>query len=244
MDRANFLSVVLAVTASASRRVTTTMKWTTIAGIAVPDTQLANEATAIARSSEPIEIFNHSLRTYLFAEIIARAKNIPHDAEIVYIASILHDTGLSARFMSANYPFEVDGANVARKLLAKHRTSEVRSSLAWDAIALHDNGGIAQHKQNEVSLVNSGVSADFGAFLDIMTRSDIQAVLEAAPRTGFINTFVHAAARVAKKKPLASAHSFVADVGYRKVPNFSLPNFCDEVKEDPFASYAVHTRLK
>ena len=208
-----------------------------IAGVRVPDTQLAREAARIALAAEPIEIYNHSLRSFLFAELIAKAKKIEHDVELVYVASILHDTGLSRRYMSARYPFEVDGANTARALLEKHGVSGRRQDLAWDAIALHDNGGIAQHKQTEVMLVNSGVSADFGAYLDILARKDILLVLEAAPRTRFIDVFLNAAASVAKRKPFASAHSFVADVGYCKVPGFHLPSFCSVVKEDPFANY-------
>ncbi|MBV8339622.1 MAG: HD domain-containing protein, partial [Candidatus Eremiobacteraeota bacterium] len=81
----------------------------TIAGVTVPDSALARRATQIARAAEPVEIFNHSLRTYLFAELIARAKRLPHDPELVYIASILHDTGMSPAHMSATNPFEVDG---------------------------------------------------------------------------------------------------------------------------------------
>jgi HD domain len=208
-----------------------------IAGVTVPDTKLAREATDIARSTELPEIFNHSLRTYLFAELIAKAKNISHDIEIVYIASILHDTGLSPVHMSPRYPFEVDGANIVKSLLRKHGVSQVRSDLAWDAVALHDNGGIAQHKQSEVMLVNAGVGADFGAYLDVLSRAAVADVLEAAPRTHFIEAFLGAAAAVAKHKPLAAAHSFVADVGYCKVPGFHIPSFCDEVRTDPFVGY-------
>lgn len=208
-----------------------------IAGISVPDTKLAREATSTAKAALPPEIFNHSLRTYLFAELIAKAKKIDHDAEIVYVASILHDTGMSSKHMSESRPFEVDGAELAKQLLSKYRVSESRSDRAWDAIALHDNGGIASHKQAEVRLVNAGVGADFGGYLDLMKRDRIIAVLNAAPRTHFIDVFIAATAAVAKKKPFAAAHSFVADVGYRKVQGFTLPNFCDEVVDDPFAGY-------
>lgn len=208
-----------------------------IGGISVPDTRLAKEATAIAKAALPAEIFNHSLRTFLFAELIAKVKKIDHDAEIVYVASILHDTGMSPKYMSARRPFEVDGANVARKLLAKHGVADVRADLAWDAVALHDNGGIASQKQAEVMLVNAGVGADFGGYLELMSRPQIIRVLKAAPRDRFIDVFINASAVVAKRKPDSCAHSFVADVGYRKVPGFQLANFCDEVKEDPFASY-------
>ena len=208
-----------------------------IAGVTVPDTPMARDANDIARSALPVEIFRHSFRTYLFAELIARAKKISHDAEMVYVASILHDTGLSEKYMSVNHPFEVDGANVARELFKKHLIPATRSDIAWDAVALHDNGGIAQQKQPEVMLVNSGVGADFGAYLDILDREDIVNVLEAAPRTNFIDVFLEAAATVARRKPLTTAHSFVADVGYCKVPGFHLPSFCDGVNDDPFAGY-------
>jgi hypothetical protein len=198
---------------------------------------LARQASSIAREAVPVEIFNHSLRTYLFAELIARAKHVSHDSELVYVASILHDTGMAPQHMSTDNPFEVDGANVARKLLSEHGISGVRSDLTWDAVALHDNGGIARHKQTEVMLVNAGVGADFGSYLELLKREDILAVLEAAPRTNFIEVFLDAAAAVAKRKPLTTAHSFVADVGYCKVPGFHLPSFCEAVKTDPFADY-------
>jgi hypothetical protein len=209
-----------------------------IAGIAVPDTDLANEATQIAKASLPVEIFNHSLRTFLFAELIAKAQKIDHDTEIVYVASILHDTGMSSAHMSADRPFEVDGAFVARDLLVKHGVSSPRTDTTWDAIALHDNSPIAMHKQTEVQLVNAGIGAEFGGFFDVLTRGQIVDVLAAAPRTKFLDVFIDACAVLAKKKPLASAHSFVADVGYRRVKGFSLPNFADEVASgDPFAPY-------
>ncbi len=237
MHRSTFLNALLAIAAAAPAHAGTIGAAKRIAGVAIPDTPLAMEALAIARSVEPAPILNHSLRTYLFAELIAKAKNIHHDVEIVYVASILHDTGLSAKYMSAANPFEVDGANVAQSLLARHGVSQSRTSLAWDAIALHDNGGIARHKQTEVMLVNAGVAADFGASLDTIGGTGIVAVLDAAPRAHFVDAFLAAAAVVAKRKPFASAHSFVADVGYCKVPGFHLPSFCDEVKPDPFAAY-------
>ena len=235
MNRAMFLGALY--TVGAAPAVADAAASQEIAGLRVPDTQLAREATQIARSVEPPEIFNHSLRTFLFAELVAKLKKIEHDQEIVYVASILHDTGMSEQYMSASYPFEVDSASVARTLLAKYGVSQMRQDLAWDAIALHDNGGIAQHKQPEVALVNAGVGADFGSYIDALDRTDVKRVLRAAPRTNFIDAFLGAAAVVAKRKPGASAHSFVADVGYCKVPGFHLTSFCDAVKEDPFAGY-------
>src|SRR5580700_10629188 len=185
-----------------------------IAGITIPDTPLAKEATATARSALPQEIFNHSLRTFLFAELIAGAKGVPHDAEAVYVA-----------------------ANLARRILNRHSVVGARADLIWDAISLHDAGGIARWKAAEVMLVNAGVSADFGAYLSLLPKSDVIAVLSTAPRTGFIPVFLEAVASVARRKPYATGNCFVTDVAVRMVPGFHLENFCDEVKEDPFADY-------
>ena len=208
-----------------------------IAGVSIPDTALTREAEQLARASEPLEIFNHSLRTYLFAQLLAQARKIDHDSELVFVASILHDTGLSAQYMSPTHRFEADGANLARQLLARHAITGERADRVWDAIALHDNGGLARWKQPEVQLVNAGVNSDFGGNLSEMRREDILAVLSAAPRQNFIEAFLNACAVVAAKKPAATGGSFVADVGYRRVPGFHLENFCDAVKDDPFKSF-------
>jgi hypothetical protein len=188
--------------------------------------------------SEPPEIFNHSLRVFLFAELIAKAKALPHDSEAVYVAAILHDAGLVPAHMSATERFEVDGANFAREILARHGVTGARADLVWDAISLHDSGGIARWKQPEVMLVNAGVSADFGGYLDLMQRGDVVAVLARAPRTRFIPVFLEAVAGVAKRKPHATGNCFVTDVAYRMVPGFHLENFCDAVREDPFAAFS------
>ena len=130
--------------------------------------------------------------------------------------------------------------SAVRLLRAEH------SSTAGDHLRFHQENRnhtdvvetvhkIAQHKQPEVMLVNAGVNADFGAYLDSMATADVKQILEAAPRTNFYEAFVAAAAVVAKRKPSACAHSFVADIGYCKVPGFHLPSFCDAVKVDPFA---------
>jgi hypothetical protein len=235
MQRSDFLNAFGAI--AATTLVGAAPPPNTVAGIAIPDTALANEATDLAQAAEPAEIFNHSLRTFLFAELFGRVRGVAHDAEAVYIASILHDTGLTPQYMSPHDRFEVDGANLSREVLKRHGVAGPRSDLVWDAISLHDDGGIARWKQPEVMLVNAGVAADFGAHLDVMSHGDVVAILQAAPRTGFIPVFLAAVAAVAKQKPLATGNSFVTDVAYRMVPGFHLDNFCDDVKDDPFAGY-------
>jgi hypothetical protein len=70
-----------------------------------------------------------------------------------------------------------------------------------------------------------------------MQRNDVVAVLTTAPRNGFIPVFLDVVASVARRKPQATGGCFVTDVAYRMVPGFHLENFCDAVKQDPFAGY-------
>ena len=237
MDRSDFLNGMAVIAATVPLRGGPASPARSVAGINVPDSPLARDAATEARHSLPAEIFNHSLRTFLFAELLSKARAIDHDVEAVYVASILHDTGLSTAHMSDNYRFEVDGANLAREILLKHGVSGQRADIVWDAIALHDSS-LARWKGPEVRLVSNGVNADFGAFLNDFDKAEVRAILAAAPRTNFIPAFLAAVAAVAKKKPNATGTCFVTDVAYRMVPGFHLDNFVDAVSgEDPFAGF-------
>jgi len=67
-----------------------------IAGVSVPDGPLIRAAIDYAqRLSEPY-LFNHAMRSWLFAELIGRTKGMNCDREVVAIGTILHDIGLTA----------------------------------------------------------------------------------------------------------------------------------------------------
>src|SRR5262245_37263852 len=84
-----------------------------VAGVSLPDSPLIAAAIEYAqRLSEPY-LFNHSMRSWLFAELIGSAKRIDYDREVVAVGTILHDIGLAADVTGPNR-FEVNGANAAR----------------------------------------------------------------------------------------------------------------------------------
>src|SRR5262249_15114041 len=83
-----------------------------IAGISVADTPLIAAVIEHAqRVSEPY-LFNHAMRSWLFAEAIGRTKGLVYDREVVAIGTILHDIGLTASVSGPNR-FEVNGADAA-----------------------------------------------------------------------------------------------------------------------------------
>src|SRR5262245_64066421 len=87
-----------------------------IAAVTVPDNSLITAVIEYAqRISEPY-LFNHAMRSWLFAEVIGRMKGIAYDREIVAIGTILHDIGLTASVSGPNR-FEVNGAGAELALI-------------------------------------------------------------------------------------------------------------------------------
>ena len=83
-----------------------------LAGVSVPNGPLITAVIEHAqRLSEPY-LFNHAMRSWLFAEAIGRIKGIDYDCEVVAIGTILHDIGLTASVSGPNR-FEVNGADAA-----------------------------------------------------------------------------------------------------------------------------------
>ena len=82
-----------------------------IAGVSVADSPLITAVIEYARRLSEPYLFNHAIRSWLFAETIGRMKGIDYDHEIVAIGTVLHDIGLTASVSGPNR-FEVNGADV------------------------------------------------------------------------------------------------------------------------------------
>src|SRR3569832_2512061 len=84
-----------------------------LAGVSVPDTPLISRAIEFARERTEAYLFNHAMRSWLFAALFAQRKQAEHDAEVLAVTTILHDIGLAESF-DGPLRFEVEGANAAR----------------------------------------------------------------------------------------------------------------------------------
>src|SRR4051812_35862572 len=91
-----------------------------VAGIRLPDSTIANQATELLREHGGELLYNHSLRTFLFAALKGKQNHLGFDAELLYVSTMFHDLGLTEHYRSADKRFEVDGANAARDFLRGH----------------------------------------------------------------------------------------------------------------------------
>src|SRR3954451_1967659 len=173
-----------------------------IAGIRIPDSKLAREATDLLREYGTPLLFAHSLRVYLFGALRGRSRGLKVDRELLYIGAVFHDLGLTPKYRSPDHRFEVDSANAARGFLRSHGIDEAGATVVWDAIALHTTPEIPWHKRPEVALVQGGVEVDvLGNGRDEIPPVDLDAVLAAYPRVDFARGIVRAFADGFAHKP-------------------------------------------
>jgi len=207
---------------------------TVVAGVRLVDSGIARLATELSRTVSPPYLFNHAVRTFLFGSLVGRALGQKFDEEILYLACILHDLGLTNRF-EGDLPFEIQGAEAAKHFLEEHAYLKEKIGIVWDGIAMHASP-IGQYKQPEIALVGEGAGADVIApdFSEIK-KSDVEEILKVFPRLKFKDAFVKTCAGVVRKHPRGASSSFMRDIRERYAPEFHSVNFCDRIAQAPFS---------
>jgi hypothetical protein len=207
-----------------------------VAGITIPDSALAREATELIRDAESDLLFHHSVRVFVFGALQGRRRGLDYDPELLYIGAMFHDLGLVEGHRSARDRFEVDGANAARAFLDRHGLPAESVRVVWDAIALHTTPGIPKHKEPEVALVTAGVELDVvGLGYETLSDEERESVLAALPRRGFKAGIIQTFGGGIAEKPQTAFGTVTADVLERELPGYVRPNFCELVLASPFA---------
>src|SRR5271154_315387 len=204
-------------------------------GIKVPDPSLVRDAIELADSSSEPYLFNHVMRSWLFGVLLSEGAEVAPDAELLAVAVILHDLGLTNRHTGENR-FEVDGANAARAFLKSRSISTPKIQIVWDAIALHTTRSIALHKEPEVAMTQSGIAADvFGVGLDRIPLEKQRGILEEFPRLAFKDQIRSCLCNLIRRKPQSSFDNVLRDFGTRYVEGFKPPNFADLLANSLFS---------
>ena len=205
-----------------------------IAGVSVPDSPLIAEALEYAqRLSEPY-LFNHAMRSWLFAARIGHLKGMDCDLEVVAIGTILHDIGLTAGVSGSNR-FEVNGANAALSFIKERGFPDRRAQLIWDLVALNSTPSIALHKEAEVAVGTMGIGLDYGGFgIESIPAADITAIVDAFPRLEMKQRFAETCRHLVATRPETSYDNFLRDFGERFVPGYRPISTVDLLMNAPF----------
>lgn len=201
-----------------------------IAGIRIPDSALVLEATDFIRDAEDDLLFHHSRRVFLFGALQGLRRGLQPDLELLYVAAMFHDLGLTERYGTSSLRFEVDGANAARDFLTAHGVDEADAAKVWLGIALHTTPGVPEFLDPEVALLQAGVEVDVvGIGRDDLAPDALAAVTAAHPRPQFKQRILAAFNDGMKHRPLTTAGTMNADVLAHFDPTFERVDFVDKI---------------
>jgi len=203
----------------------------TAAGVEVPDTKLAREATELVRGATTELIYHHSRRVYWWGSLQGRNRGLSFDPELLYIGAMFHDLGLNEQFRGSGRRFEVDSADEARRYLQRHGVPEDSIRRVWTAIALHTTPGIPQYMEPEVALVTAGVEYDvLGIGYQDISDGDRAAITALHPRPEFKHRILRAFTDGIAPRPETTFGNVKADVLERFVPGYQRENFVDIIE--------------
>src|ERR1700744_6542929 len=149
-----------------------------MSSVKIPDSQLAREVTQLIRDTESELLFSHSTRVYFWGALLGKQKGLTFDPELLYVAAMFHDIGLTSIYQESQLRFEVDGANAARDFLRSHKIAQGDIEKVWNAVALHTTPGIPENMHSEIALVQAGAGMDLaGRAFEQFTEEQRQAVL-------------------------------------------------------------------
>lgn len=185
--------------------------------IRVPDSASALRAATLMQDVSAPWLVNHCMRTYLWGAILAQAGRIRFDEELFFVASALHDLGLTAQHACSEHCaacFAVAGARAAAQLADESGWSLERRDRLSEAISLHLNVRVGLEHGAEAHLLHEGAALDvIGARMRELDPATVQAVLIRHPRLGFKAEIGEVLKDQARKMP-QSRIAFLANMGF------------------------------
>ena len=205
-----------------------------LAGVSVPATAIVDRAMEYARRECEPYLFNHVVRSWLFAARIGQLQGIEHDAEVVAVGTLLHDITLNERFAGPRR-FEVEGADLARTFARDVGFDKRRAQLIWDSVALNSTPSIGLYKEAEVALCTAGICLDVvGLQYELIPSGEMKTIVTEIPRLGMKSRMTRSFCGIARSHPQTTYDNFARDFGERFVPGYKAPSAVDFVANTPF----------
>jgi len=190
-----------------------------LASLPLPQTPLTEKATAYAKSWLDNAVFLHSMRSYYFGAAIATV-NFSHwnwDPQMFYLASMLHDLGLSSVAMGqTSLSFDFHGGLLAREFLLREGAPARMSDSVAEAVFRHRDDICETFGHSpESALLIFGTHLDvYGAFDPLIHADTIQEVVSSFPRNNFCNVFADLFTQEVKIKRFCTVAGKVQDSGF------------------------------
>lgn len=155
----------------------------------LPDTEVTKLAHDLVRSASNDMLYNHLMRCYFFAELLAEKEDAQVDLELIFLSTTMHDLGFTDIGRGPNR-FEIEGAHAARKHLIEWGVEEDRTWKVWTNIAAH-TWDINLFKENESRISQLGILYDVIALPPEITldQDKVDQIVKRYPRLDFKKGF-------------------------------------------------------
>lgn len=196
--------------------------------LVVPDTPAARGAHAVAGEYLTPSLLNHSLRSYVWAVEHARRAGLRYDDELLFVAAMLHDIGLTDAFDNHARPFEHAGGDVARVLTAGAQWTELRRGRVAQVIVSHMWDEVSAQDDPEGHLLAFSTAMDISGRNRGTVPEEVCAdVVRELPRLELAVEFADAMTAQGARKPGCAAAQFVMHGGPDRLASNPLARLSD-----------------
>ena len=165
-----------------------------------PNSALTRAATDAATKVLPTPLLNHSHRTYQFGRAIGELEHVDVDAELLYAAALLHDTGLL--LADGRDDFALTSARIARDVAESVGLSTAATETLQTAITMHHSPRVTLDAGPVAYLLSAGAGVDVvGVRAWQLPAATLTATVRDHPRDGFKKYFTQAWATEAARVP-------------------------------------------
>jgi HD domain len=164
-------------------------------------------ASEVASNYQTVSLLEHCERAYLWAASLGDQRGLDFDRELLYVAAMLHDLGLSPAFDNITNAFEIAGGDVAWVFAAASGWTEQRRDHAQAIIVSHMWAEPpSPDRDPESYLLHLATGFDIAGRNPELWPTEIRAaVLRLHPRHQLAEEFIRLFAEQAASKPCCAA---------------------------------------
>lgn len=169
-----------------------------------PDSALTRAAAEVAVRTLPLPLLNHSRRAYAFGRALGELEEVDVDAELLFAAALLHDTGLVLPGGATD--FTLASARIAGHVAGQVGLSSAATGVLRTAITMHHNPRVTLATGPVAYLLSAGAGLDVaGLRCWELPRTTLAGVVREHPREGFKDHFTRLWAEEAARVPRGRA---------------------------------------
>ncbi len=179
---------------------------TDVDALLTPPTAVAARALEVVRAWSTPALVNHCLRSWAWASVIADSDGLSPDRELLFVAAMLHDLGVTPSFDAHAVPFEDAGGAVGSVFALGAGWDASRARRVGEVIERHMWTAVDPDIDVEGHLLEIATSLDVsGVGFELVPDNVLRGVTAALPRLDFSDAFDGLVHEQAERKPSSAA---------------------------------------